>query len=186
MGRIINVIIISLCFLITAFGQVKEFSGKQDKATVFKGDTIVITAETAYLINKERAQKLDYQLNELQEIKSMYNKLVGDHNVLLAEIKKAQKYLNKLAKKLQKDGLTSVNKLDEILIDLDTTLDELKNNNGKLSKTNGELKKQINSLQKSVNALKDEAKWIWWNGAMDKVVAFGGGIGVGILIALIL
>lgn len=186
MSRIIFLSVFILASFVSAFGQTKEFSGESDKQKVFKGDTIIITVDTAFVINKARAAKLNYQLNELQQVKAMYNNLVNDHAELVSEIRKAQQYLNKLAAKLEKDGAIAVNNLDLILVDLDNTLNELKNNNNELNSTNTELNKQIISLQKSVKALKNETKWIWWNGATDKLFAIAGGIGIGILIGILI
>ncbi|MCT4639292.1 MAG: hypothetical protein N4A72_16425 [Bacteroidales bacterium] len=184
-----RITLLLLFVLVTAsimFGQAVKFTGKKDMVKVFKGDLVMIEADTAYIINKKRAMILNSQLDELQKVKVMYNSLTDEHSELLAIIKDAQKYLNKILKRLEKDGTITVNNLDTILTDFDRILADLKSNNKALTQTNSEMKQTIAQLESNIKELKKEAKWIWWNGAADKLFALAGGIGIGILIGVLL
>lgn len=72
-----------------------------------------------------------------------------------------------------------------LLNSLDTTLTTLKQNNTELQNNNQQLEASVANLKRIEKELKRETRWMWWNGLTDKIIVFAGGVGVGVLIALL-
>jgi len=70
----------------------------------------------------------------------------------------------------------------QIIADLEVTLNDLKSNNQQMKINNNELEQKAHALEGLVKQLRKETRAIWIDGLWDKVLAFTGGVGVGVLI----
>lgn len=165
--------------------QTITFGKNDDIIKVAKGSSVTINADTAYIVSTARAQYINKKLDQLDSIQILYNDLVDNRNELLNELKKAQKTLSKLLNHLQGDSTLLNANIVEIVANLDHTLTNLKKNNEELKKNNKALKTEIKHLEDLVKQLRNQTKGIWWNNVADKIVVFAGGVGLGLLIALL-
>ena len=184
MKSILSTLLLLVCLSMQA--QNVKFSQNDDFTRVTKGTIVNIEADTAYLVSTVRAAFLNEKLDELDEIQGLYNSLLDNRNELKKELKSVQKLLSKLAKKMEADSANLSSNFTFIITDLDKTLNDLKENNQSLAQNNQDLKGRINELKRIVKDLKKETRGIWWNGLTDKLVAFAGGVGVGILLVGVL
>lgn len=160
-----------------------NFSNNDDFIKVTQGNVVTIKADTAYVVSKGRAAFLNEKLDELQEIQKMYNGIVANEKELKKELKNVQKLIGKLAASLEKDSAAISNNVIEIVDDLDDTLSELRESNTSLKQNNQTLLARTVELKRIVKDLRKETRGLWWNGLTDKLVAFAGGVGIGILLA---
>lgn len=186
MKQFITALIFVFIGIYSASSQTIMFDKHEDYKTVIYNDTLVIKTDTAYILNKSRAAYINQKLDELDEIKQLYNGLVSNRNELLGELKKTHKLLSKLSNKMEQDSLYMNENLSLIIDGLNESLNELKINNEALKSNNTELVSRIKQLETLVGELKRETRGIWWNGITDKVVVFAGGIATGLIIALLL
>lgn len=179
-------LIIALCTLCsTLYSQNVKFSQNDDFIKVVKGSTVEIKADTAYIVSKSTADFLNSKLDELKEVQELYNGLLDNRNELKKELKTVQKLMSKLAANLEKDSAGISEDLTVIVGDLENTLTNLRENNQELSQNNASLLARTNELKRIVKDLRKETRGLWWNGLTDKLVAFAGGVGIGILIAVL-
>lgn len=171
-----------LCYASTLFAQT-TFSSEDDKKVLHKGDVVTIKADTAYLYSTARVKKIK---NRLDTISEMYNTVLDSRNELLDEMKETHKLLGQLQEKMESDSTFMNSELDLILAGFETQLEYLEKANKDFKTQNEDLERQTKHLKQLVNDLKSELKGIWWNGVTDKIVAFVGGVGVGILIGVLL
>lgn len=183
--RIITIVLLAIVSESISAQNIK-FSDKDDLKRTFRGDVIEINTDTAYVVNKSRAEFLNQKLNELKEIQQLYNNLANNHNELFKELNRIQKLVGKLSSRLKGDSSMISRNLSSIIDDLDETLVDLKNNNQTLKRSNSELLSKIDQLEKIVSNLKKETRWMWWNGLADKIVTLAAGVGIGILVGAVL
>ncbi len=164
------------------YAQNLRFSNNDDFIKVTKGATVEIKADTAYVVSKGRADFLNQKLDELQEVQELYSGLLDNRNELKKELKIVQKLMSKLAANLEKDSAGISDNLTVIVSDLDETLTHLKENNRTLTENNASLLTRTNELKRIVKDLRKETRGLWWNGLTDKLVAFAGGVGIGVLL----
>lgn len=163
-----------------------NFHKNDDFIKVVEGNIVEIKADTAFVVSKSRAEFLNNKLDELQKVQEMYTGLLDNRNELNQELKTIQKLMTKLAANLEKDSAGLSGNLTVIVADLDKTLVDLKDNNQTLSDNNASLLAKTDELKRIVKDLKKETRGLWWNGLTDKLVAFAGGVGIGILLAAVL
>lgn len=181
--------ILSFYFLLISsigFSQIKEFKSNDDYARLIHGDTLIVVADTAYVVSITRAEFINQKLDELDEIQTLYNDLTDNRNELLNELKKTHKTLGKLLVHMQGDATYINNDLTTLINELNQSLSDLKTNNETLKNNNVELGSKVAQLQRLVSELKKETRGLWWNGVADKLVAFAGGVGAGVLLVIIL
>lgn len=171
------------CITVGLNAQNIRFSNNDDFIKVTKGSLVEVKADTAYVVSKGRADFLNQKLDELEEVQNLYNGLLENRNELKKEIKIIHKLMTKLSDNLEKDSTVFSNNLTAIVDDLDKTLTDLKANNQTLSQNNTSLQHRTNELKRIVKDLRKETRGLWWNGLTDKLVAFAGGVGIGVLIA---
>ena len=177
------VLLLSLVFIAPGvLGQV-TFHTSDDFIKANKGATVRIAADTAYVVSTSRIRYINNQLDNLDSIQLLYNDLVDNRNTLLDELKKTNKVLKRIGELIEADSTVLSNDMAFILRDLSATLNDLKRNNGELKKNNETLEHKSQQLERLVKELRKETKGIWWNGLLDKVVVFAGGVGVGLLVA---
>ncbi|MFO7864142.1 MAG: hypothetical protein R6U85_09100 [Salinivirgaceae bacterium] len=184
--KIITILLLFSGFCLSANAQTVTFQSDDDKLMIFRGTTVEIDTDTAYIISSTRAQKLNRQLDELGQIKGIYNQLLTNRNKLLNELTAIEETLGKVIVRMEADSGFLNQNMADIITDIDQTLLELKQNNETLATNNRALTQKIDKLNHLVKALRKETRWIWWNGLADKIVVFGAGIGVGALAVLIL
>lgn len=179
-----KIFLCSILFLapLLLIAQNKNFRNSDDKITVYDGDLVEIKSDTAFIISKSRAKFLNEKLDELVEIQTLYNSIVDNRSELLNQLKDVQKQVGRLSKQMQRDSTFLTNEMALILSDLDQTLQDLRSNNQSLQQNNKALKSKVNQLERIVKDLRKATRHIWWNGLTDKLVAFGVGALVGILI----
>lgn len=163
-----------------------RFSNNSDSKKVTNGTTVIIAVDTAYVIGKVKAVFIEQKIKELQEIKVLYNNMADNHNKLLDDLTRVQTILEEFKKKVVGDSISISQNFKRLIADLDVSLKELKANNSELKRNNDELKSQVDQLEKIIAQLRKETRGIWWNGLTDKLVAFAGGIGVGMVLMLVL
>lgn len=162
-----------------------KFSSADDAVKVEKGTIIEITADSAYVVSGTRASIINQKIVELDSIRVIYNKMAGNHNSLLSEVDEVQKLLSQVYKKMQQDSSMMSTQFDQVITDLDQSLINLKANNAQLKINNKNLLEETSKLKTIVKDLKKETRRIWWDGLTDKVVAFAGGVGIGVLVMAI-
>ncbi|WP_109833033.1 hypothetical protein [Reichenbachiella versicolor] len=177
----------SLLFLNqNGYSQKVIFGKHQDLVNLKKGDIVEIKADTAYVISRRRAKVLNEKIDELEEVKVLYNGLAGQYNGLNVELEKVQSSLSEVVSKMESDSLQLSDHFVEIIGDLDQSIENLKSNNKSLKTNNSKMRDEISKLHKVIKAMKKETRRIWWDGLTDKIVAFAGGAGIGLLIGVLL
>ncbi|MDA3865529.1 MAG: hypothetical protein PF489_02140 [Salinivirgaceae bacterium] len=184
--KIATLFLVFLGFCLSANAQTVTFHSNDDKIKASRGSTVVIEADTAYIISSARAHKLNRQLDELGQIKRIYNQLLTNRNKLLRELTAIEETLGKVVLRMEADSGFLNQNMTGIIADIDRTLLELKQNNETLATNNRALSQKVDALSNLVKNLRKETRWIWWNGLADKIVVFGAGIGVGAIAILIL
>lgn len=183
--RRIAIAVSLLLFVSNCFAQRVVFNNSSDYLKVARGAVVTITADSAFVVSKSRAHYLNERLDELSHVKELYNNLSLKHTTLLDGIKRVEVLLGKLIS----DEKAATEALDAdfewLLNSLDTTLTSLKRNNTELQSNNKQLETTVTNLKSIEKELKRKARWIWWNGLTDKAIVFTGGVGVGLLIALL-
>ena len=180
------VVVSMLLMMSISYCQTIRFHNNDDYIKVKAGDNIEIKADSAYLVSAVRAESLNSKLDELDEIKVLYNDLADNRKELLEEIKKAHKLLTKLTSHMQGDNVVVSSNLSSLILDLDNSIADFKNNNLHLKQNNNELASKISQLERLVNNLRKETKGLWWNGITDKIISFAAGVGVGAVLVLVL
>jgi ATP-dependent protease HslVU (ClpYQ) peptidase subunit len=163
-----------------------RFSDNTDIIDVYKGATVTIAVDTAYVMGKIKAEFIQQKIKELNDIKVLYNNMAGRYNNLLDDLDKVQTLLEEFKHKVVSDSAVVSANFKRLMEEMELSLRELKENNNELLKNNNELKVQTGQLEKIVRQLRKETRGIWWNGVMDKIIAFTGGIGAGILLMAVL
>jgi ABC-type phosphate transport system auxiliary subunit len=182
----ITILAVLLCSSLFSQAQQIKFSNNDESTKVKKGALVEITADSAYVISGKRASIINQKIVELDSIKAIYNRMAGNHNNLLGEIGEVQTILNQVYEKMKQDSSMMTQQFEQIIGNLDQSLVNLKTNNESLQKSNQDLQDETNKLKIIVKELKKETRSIWWNGLTDKIVAFVGGIGVGMLVMALL
>ncbi len=166
-------------------GQEVKFHKNDDFIKVGKGTTVSIEADSAYVVSGSRVRFINNQLDALDSIHTLYNQLADNRNELFDQLKKTNKALTRLGKVMKSDSTLLSGSVGQILTDLELTLNDLKSNNQQLKLNNNELEQKAQALEGLVKQLRKETRAIWIDGLWDKVLAFAGGVGVGILIIAI-
>jgi len=151
---------------------------------VVKGDVVEVNADSAYIISSSRALILNEKLDELAGARKLNGELKSVNDELLTKVKEVEKLVSKILSRMESDKVDIGNGFDEILSELDKSLDVMKENNKDLAANNINLKQQISSMDNTISKLKKEIRGIWWNGVADKIVVGILGVGVGLLIGL--
>lgn len=177
--------IIVVAFLMAAGVQAqhKKFLQKDDLIKVFKGDHVDIKADTAYVVSLKRSKFINDKLDELDEVRQLYNKSAEQNNKLLKNLNDLEKIVTDLSKRMEGDSANANGRLNKLLADMDNALVDLKLNNNDLKKNNQALNSRVHSLEVIIKKLRKETKGLWWNGLTDKLIALAGGIGIGLIIA---
>ncbi len=176
--------VILLCASLTQAQQVK-FTNGDDAVKLKKGALVEITADSAYVISGQRASVINQKIVELDSIRAIYNRMAGNHNSLLSEVNEVQNLLNQVYEKMQQDSSMMSAQFDQIISDLGQSMENLKANNAQLKDSNKNLQEETAKLKSIVKDLKKETRRIWWDGLTDKIVAFAGGVGIGILVMVL-
>jgi DNA repair exonuclease SbcCD ATPase subunit len=184
--KLIQLLVVFAIITVSVNSQTIRFNNQSDVTKVYNGQTVKIEVDTAYVIGKTKAQFINQKIEELNQIKFIYNNMAENHNRLLIDLSKLQELLEKLKEKTITDSVAISSNFKQLLTQLDISLNELKVNNEQLKKNNSELETQISKLEKIIKQLRKEARGIWWNGVADKLVAFAGGVGVGVLLVKVL
>jgi regulator of replication initiation timing len=185
--KISFLIIITIAFYSNSIqGQDFSFRSSDDFVKVYKNQIIKIDADTAYIVSSSRAMFINERLAQLDTLRKVYNSLVDNRNSLLVELNKTQETLATIATLLEGNGGVISEDLEAIISSLDVTLKKLKTNNRILKSNNASLEKEVDDLHKLVKELKKETRGLWIDGLYDKLIVFAGGIGVGVLLALLL
>lgn len=170
----------------SALSQTIKFGKNDDFRKVHHGDIVEINTDTAFVIDATRAKFINEKLEDLNKLEVTCDNLKKDKKILITQLSKTQKILNKLQVHLKADSTVLNSNLNSLISELSIALESLQQSNKSLDKNNKELQSKIKNLERVIKDLKKETKWLWWNGIMDKVIAFGGGIGIGILLTNVL
>lgn len=164
--------------------QSKKFRSSDQKMLVVKGDVVEVNADSAYIVSSSRALILNEKLDELTGARKLNGELKSVNDELLTKIKEVEKLVSKILSRMESDKVDIGNGFDEILEELDKSLDVMKENNKDLAVNNSNLKQQISAMDDTIGKLKKEIRGIWWNGVADKIVVGILGLGIGLLIGL--
>ena len=178
--------ILLLTYTFTVGAQNLTFSNKTNFTKVYSGDSIFIEADSAYVISNIKAEFLNQKLDDLDSVKVLYLDLASNHKKLISEIKNVSKQMAKLYSRFESDSTLISQHASTIIKELDSSLEELQETNKILGQNNTDLQYQVEQLKKIASELRKETRGIWWNGVADKLVVFAGGVGSGLLIALLL
>lgn len=162
-----------------------RFNGTEDKMLVTSGCRVTIGADSAFLVSKSRSADLNRRLDELDSLRAVCFSLSARNEELCRGISQTQELLSKLKKNMDSDSDFQNRSLDSVLAELDATIAALRSNNFSLREQNDELSAQVDDLKAVVKKLKKETRYVWWNGCVDKVAAFAGGVAVGVLFCLL-
>ena len=168
----------------SSFSQNRKFKSSDQKMLVVNGDIVEVTADSAYIISSSRALILNEKLDELTKARELNSELKKVNTELLTKVKEVEKLVSKILSRMESDKVDIGNGFDEILGELDKSLDVMKENNKDLATNNADLKHQISSMDDTINKLRKEIRGIWWNGVADKIVVGVLGLGIGLLIGL--
>ncbi len=164
------------------FSQNVKFRSSDQKLLVSKGDLVEISADSAYIISSSRALLLNEKLEELSTARKLNAELKFVNGELLDKVKEVEKLVSKILKKMDSDSDVVEEGFDDILLELDMSLNVMKENNRELATNNSNLKQQIAAMDDTISKLKKEIRGIWWNGLVDKIVVGALGVGVGFLL----
>lgn len=171
-----------ICATVMQAQHAVKFSSGSDAIKVRKDALIEITADSAYVISGSRASIINQKIVELDSIRAIFNRMATNHNSLLSEVGEVQSLLSLVYEKMQQDSSVMSAQFDQVISDLDQSLINLKANNEQLKTSNKNLQEETTKLKTIVKDLKKETRRIWWDGLTDKIVAFAGGVGIGILV----
>lgn len=175
-------LLVILGISLSGFSQTKKFRSSDQKMLVKEGDIIEVNTDSAYIISSSRALLLNEKLDELSDARKLNVELKSVNVELLNKVKEVEKLVSKILKKMESDSTVIEEGFDEILKELDQSLDVMKENNRELATNNNDLKQQIAAMDDTISKLKKEIRGIWWNGLTDKIVAGVLGIGIGFLL----
>ncbi|MEP5612436.1 MAG: hypothetical protein ABJP45_09320 [Cyclobacteriaceae bacterium] len=178
------VLLLMLCTTFLGVSQSKKFRSSDQKMLVVKGDIIEVNADSAYIISSSRALILNEKLDELTSARKLNGELKSVNDQLLTKVKEVEKLVSKILSRMESDKTDIGEGFDDILAELDKSLDVMKENNKDLAANNSNLKLQITAMDDTINKLKKEIRGIWWNGVADKIVVGILGLGIGLLIGL--
>lgn len=164
------------------FAQEVRFGSGDQRIKVFKGQTVRIASDSAYVISSDRARLLNERLKELEQAQATNNQLADVNDELLSHIKEIESLVSELLRKMQGDTGEVTLDFETILAELDKSLNTMKENNRVLEDNNKELGRQLTEMKHTIKVLKKEIRGIWWNGITDKIVIGVTGIGLGLLI----
>lgn len=165
----ITMALLALSFTTNSLSQSIKFRDSDQKIEVYRGATIEIKTDTAFIISKSRAALLNEKLDELKQARITNKKLQSINQELLDKVKEVEKLVSKLLFRMQKTDKSVEMDLSEIIGQLDASLIVMRENNQELAHHNSDLKDQINTLQVTIKTLKKEIRGIWWNGVVDKI-----------------
>lgn len=160
-----------------------RFGSGDQKVKVFRGQTVRITADSAYVISSDRARLLNEKLKELEAAHQTNTTLANVNDELLTKVRQIEGLVSQLLRRMEGDAEAVNLDMEQILAELDRSLQVLKENNERLEQNNTDLNHQIADMKRTVKLLKKEIRGIWWNGIADKIVAGGMGLGAGLLLA---
>ncbi len=167
------------CCLSAHAEQLIPFRSDDHKLKVYHMDSVLILADSAYVISGARAQLLNDKLTELHRAYETNAKLIDVNAALLEKVLEIEKLVLQLMERMQEDQeLISLN-INDLLIDLDSHILQLQATNTQLDEQNAALKKQLNAMEQTIKRLKHVIRAFWWRNALEKVLIglFGFGIG---------
>ena len=162
-----------------AYGQSVKFRPNEDNKKVFKGQTVEIVADSAYVISGELATRLNEQQSELNDLKERFANV---NSSLTAKITELQGLVNDLMERMESQAEDNDVDLEAIVASLNETIADLQQNNQNLADNNATLEAQITKMKKTIKLLRKELRGIWWNGIMDKIITGTIGIAIGYLL----
>ncbi len=181
MKALLNIWILIVCLSVNA-RQLIPFRSEDQKLKVYHMDSVLIMADSAYVISGARAQLLNDKLAELHRAYATNAQLVDVNAVLLDKVIEIERLVLQLMQRMQEDEELVTMNLNELLTDLDSHIQQLQATNTQLDEQNASLKRQLDAMEQTIKRLKRAIRTLWWRGAVEKVLIGLAGFGIGWLI----
>lgn len=181
MKALMTIWLLALGMALTA-QRVVPFGAKDDKLKVYYMDSVLILADSAYVISDARAQLLNDKLAELQHAYTTNATLIDVNAVLLDKVLEIERLVLQLMTRIKDDQELAAMNIDELLSDLDGHIQELQRTNIKLDQQNADLQRQLDAMEHTIKRLKRAIHKTWWRSALDKILIGLAGFGLGWLV----
>ncbi len=182
MKTLLTLWMLALCLASNA-RQLIPFRSEDHKLKVYRMDSVLILADSAYVISGARAQVLNDKLAELHRAYEANARLVDANAVLLNKVTEIERLVVQLIKRMKDDQEGVTLTINDLLTDLDGHIQELQATNTQLDQQNATLKKQLEAMERTIKRLKRALRTYWWRSAVEKVAIGLGGVGIGVLIS---
>lgn len=182
MKALLTISLVLISLLVNAM-QLVPFRSEDHKLKVYRMDSVLIMADSAYVISGVRAQLLNDKLADLQRAYAANAQLVDVNAVLLDKVMEIERLVLQLMQHMQEDQARVSMNIDELLSDMDSHIQELQLTNVQLDQQNAELKKQLAAMEQTIKRLKRAIRKLWWHSALKKVLIGLAGFGLGWFVA---
>ena len=158
------------------------FHAADQKLKVYRMDSVLIMADSAYVISGARAQLLNDKLRELKSVYQAYDEQLTVNATLLTRIETIEGLVRELMARMQEDQELVSLQLDDLLTDLDQQIRDLQDTNQRLDEQNALLERQLVAMEATIQRLKRTIRTLKWRSAMEKVLIGLAGVGIGWLL----
>lgn len=177
-------LILSLLLCSQAVIAQKVFTEEDDVVKLYKGETIRIETDSAFVIDHKRAIYLNARLEDLNQLKQDYDDVSALHSELIREIDQIESTINKMISRSMRDASILDKELADLFKELDLLIDDLDRNNSELEKNNSALSEKVKKMDEININLKRINRGIWWNGVSDKLFSLGIGLAIGVTVGI--
>jgi len=158
--------------------QIKTFGQDELKLTLFRGDTVVVLADTASLLSSGAVHQISQLTDKYEALLERYNSNIKVNKRLLAQLTITKGSLEEVLAKSEEGG-TQLTALSGIVTRLGGLSEELGDTNRNLEANTADLDEMIRQLREQNKELKKQIDRMWGEKAKDRL--FGAVIGAAIL-----
>lgn len=170
---------------ITADAQVREFGQADEGLTAFKGDTILIQADTAAVVSSRVTRQLSSNLDEYRALRAKHEDLIETNHLMISYLRSVQQNMAQVIRN-HEEGQLQLDELREVsegLIDITGDIDQ---NNELMTAINEDFEQRIEALEAENKDLNNQIRHLWFDGVTDKLITGGLGMILGVMLVLAL
>lgn len=174
----------TLCCCLSANAlQLIPFRSEDHKLKVHHMDSVLILADSAYVISGAHAQLINGKLAELHGAYDAHARLLDVNAVLLAKVMEIERLVLQLMQKMHEDQELMTVRVNALLAELDGHIWQLQATNAHLDEQNIALQHQLDAMEQTIRRLKRSIRSLWWRSALQKVLIGLVGFGVGVMVS---
>lgn len=182
-GRLTAIVLMAVSMACGA--QVREFGEADEGLTAFRGDTIIIRADTASVVSARVTGQLNANLDEYRALRIRYREVIDSNTLMIGYLRSVQQSIQRVINN-QESGQLQLDELREVAEGLVEITGDLDQNNAMMGAVNEDLELRIQELEAENDKLKAQIRHLWFDGVTDKLITGGLGVAIGVVLVLVL